>query len=528
MRVVTAPPSPGVRLSELVATLSLVSDLGMGRPMERVLRQTVIAMRLATAAGVDDDVRTAAYYTSLLTWVGCATDTSELAQLFGDETELYADTHDEDLAGVTMATFVARHLGHGSSPLRRVGMVGRFLVTAGRSVKGVMQSHCLAASEFAGRLDLGDDVRSPLLQAFERWDGRGIPGSVAANQLAPAARLVHLADNVEAFHRVGGDEAALEVAQQRRGTQFDPAMVDCFREHHAEVLAEIDQINAWDQVIALDPNLGGSLDEAQLDRALEAFGDFADLKSPCRTGHSRGVAAVAVAAAERLGLSQGETSMLYRAALVHDVGVIGVPSGVWDEPRPWSLAQQERARTHPYLTERVLTRTPLLASIARCASLHHERLDGSGYPHGLRGDAIPFTARILAASDVHHALGEPRPHREARSADDAARLLRDEVRAGRLDGDAVNAVLAATGQRVRRRVELPAGLTAREAQVLCLLARGLSNPQIAATLTVSRKTVSSHLEHIFSKLGVSTRTEAALLAMRHGLIGSMIDNSRDA
>ena len=510
-----------VRLSELVATLSLVSDLGMGRPMERVLRQTVIAMRLANAVGVDDDISAAAYYTSLITWVGCATDTSELAELFGDETELYADTHDGDLAGVTLATFVARHLGRGSSRLRRVGMVGKFLVTAGQSVKKVMESHCLAASEFAGRLDLGDEVRGPLLQAFERWDGRGIPGSVAGSGLAPAARLVHLADNIEAFHRVGGTDAALEVARQRRGTQFDPAFVDCFCDQHSRILAGLDQIDAWDQVIALDPRLGASLDDDQLDRALAAFGDFADLKSPYRVGHSRGVASVAAAAAERLGLSDDEKSMLYRAALVHDVGTIGVPSGVWDEPRPWSLAQRERARTHPYLTERVLTRTPKLAVIARCASLHHERLDGSGYPHGLRGDAIPFTARVLAASDVYHAIGEPRPHREAQPADVAARILREEARAGRLDGEAVNAVLAAMGRRVRRRAELPAGLTPREAEVLCLLSRGLSNPQIAAALTVSRKTVSSHLEHIFTKFDVSTRTEAALVAMRHGLLDGM-------
>jgi HD-GYP domain-containing protein (c-di-GMP phosphodiesterase class II) len=397
-------------------------------------------------------------------------------------------------------------------------MVGKFLVTAGRSVKRVMQSHCQAASEFAERLDLGEEVRGPLLQAFERWDGKGIPGSVAASDLALAARLVHLADNIEAFHHAGGADAALEVARQRRGTQFDPALVDCFCQHENLVLAGLDQINAWDQVISLDPRLEAPLNDDQLDRALEAFGDFADLKSPFRLGHSRGVASVAAGAAERLGLAEDEALMLYRAALVHDVGMVGVPSGVWDEPKPWSLSQQERARTHPYLTERMFTGTPTLAAIARCASLHHERLDGSGYPRGLRGDAIPFTARILAASDVYHALQEPRPHREARPADAAALILREEARAGRIDGEVVNAVLAAAGQRVRRRAELPAGLTPREAQVLFLLARGLSNPQIAAALTVSRKTVSSHLEHIYAKLGVSTRTNAALLAMRHGLI----------
>jgi HD-GYP domain-containing protein (c-di-GMP phosphodiesterase class II) len=507
-----------VRLADLVATLSLVSDLGMGRPMERVLRQTVITLRLAEVVGVQEPVRAAAYYTSLLTWVGCATDTSELAGLFGDETEFYADTHDGDLAGVSMAAFVARHLGRGGSRLRRVGLVGRFLATAGRSVQLVMQAHCQSASELAGRLGLGDEVCLPLLQAFERWDGRGVPGLVGGDDLAMAMRLVHLADNLEAFHYTGGLEAALAVARRRRGTQFDPVLVDAFAARHAEVLAGIEHIRAWDEVIALDPRLGTPMGDDQLDRAFVAFADFADLKSPLRLGHSRAVAVLGSGAAERLGLPADDVVLVRRAAWLHDLGMIGVPSGVWEETQPWTLAQQERARTHPYLTERMLARLPALAAVARCAAQHHERLDGSGYPHGLGRDALPMSSRLLAAADVHQALRATRPHRPALSPAAAAATLREEVRAGRLDGDAVHAVLAAAGHRRAGPAMSAGGLTTRETQVLVQLARGLSNPEIAAALTVSRKTVSTHLEHIYLKLGVSTRTQAALFAMRHGLV----------
>ena len=256
-----------VRLSELVATLSLVSDLGMGRPVERVLRQTVIAMRLADVAGVAPEVSAATYYTSLLTWVACATDTSELAELFGDETNLYADSHDDDLAGVTMAVFVARHLGHGSSRMRRIGMVGKFLATAGRSVQQVMESHCQSASELAWRLELGDDVCAPLIQAFERWDGKGVPGRVGHDQLALAIRLVQLADSIEAFHHAGGADAAIEVVTTRRGTQFDPDLVDCFCARPHVVLEGLGSFQAWDQVIDLDPRLGEQLSGEQLDAA---------------------------------------------------------------------------------------------------------------------------------------------------------------------------------------------------------------------------------------------------------------------
>src|SRR5580692_6786186 len=516
--MVASDSSVRVSLAELVATLSLVADLGMGRPVERVLRQTVIAMRLGAVAGLDQTTCASAYYTSLLTWVGCAAETSEVAALFGDETELYADTRDEDLGGVSLALFVARHLGRGKSGFRRIGMVGKFLASAGHSVQQVMMAHCQAASDFADWLELGPGVCEPLLQTFERWDGRGVPGSAGADALAPAIRLVQLADIVEAFHHAGGAQAALRVARERRGTQFDPDLVDCFCDSHGDILDGLGGISAWDEVIALDPRLGAALTGDQLDRALTAFADFSDLKSPLRLGHSRGVAELAAQAGVTLGLPADNVVMLRRAALVHDIGMIGVPSTVWDEQGEWSISQRERARTHPYLTERMLARTPLLAEVGHCASLHRERLDGSGYPHQLRGEAITLPARILGAADVYNALRQPRPHRPPLEASDAERTVREEVRAGRLDGDAVEAVLNAAGHRPRRRAGLPSGLTAREAEVLVRLGQGRSNPQIAAELQVSRKTVSSRLEHIYAKLGVKTRTEAALFAMRHGLI----------
>jgi HD-GYP domain-containing protein (c-di-GMP phosphodiesterase class II) len=510
-------PEP-VRLSELVATLSLVSDLGMGRPMERVLRQTVIAMRLADAAEVEPEVSAATYYTSLLTWVGCATDTSELAELFGDETHLFGQTHDGDLHGASLAIFMAKNLGYGTSRLRRVGIVGKFVATAGRSVQTVMESHCQSASDLAVRLDLGDSVSVPLVQAFERWDGKGVPGKAGRAELAPAIRIVQLADNIEAFHHTGGTEAAVAVARERRGTQFDPELVDLFCAQPDAILAGLGTFQAWDQVIALDPTLGEQLTMERLDAALEALGDFADLKSPFRLGHSRGVADLAHGAGAGLALPDDDLANLRRAGMIHDIGVVGIPSGVWDCTEPWTLAQSERARTHPYLAERMFARVPSLKPIVACAVQHHERLDGSGYPHGLSGGSLSMTARVLAAADVYHALREDRPHRGALESGAAVSTMRGEVQEGRLDPAAVDAVLKAAGHRVARRSALPGGLTSREVEVLVLLARGLSNPDIAARLTVSRKTVSSHLEHIYAKLGVATRTEAALYAMQKGLI----------
>jgi DNA-binding CsgD family transcriptional regulator len=176
-------------------------------------------------------------------------------------------------------------------------------------------------------------------------------------------------------------------------------------------------------------------------------------------------------------------------------------------------------RLHPYLTQRMLASSPALAPLAPIAAQHHERLDGSGYPAGLAGGALTLPGRVLAVADFYHSRLEPRPHRPACTADEAAAALRAEVKAGRLDGDAVAAVLTASGHRVSRRPARPAGLTSREIEVLGLLARGLSNREIAERLCISAKTAGHHVEHIYAKTGTSNRALASLFAARHGLIG---------
>ena len=507
--------SAPVSRAELVASLSLAVDLGLGLPMEHVLRQTVIATRLAAAAGFEPDAREAVYYASLLAWVGCTADSSELARLFGDDLRIRADSYETDLSGLPLLTFMVRNAGSGSSPLRRLALVAEVLTS--KVVERSFVAHCDAAAGMAARFGLGPGVADVLQQLFERWDGKGTPNKLRGAALVPAVRVLHIADIVEVYDRLGGSAAAVAVARERRGGMFDPALVDCFCDNHEALLVDLDG-SSWDEVIGSDPALGRPLDDDELDEALASLGDYADLKSPWWAGHSRGVADLAADAASRLGLPEGAVRDVRRAGFVHDLGVIGVSNAVWDQPGPLGATDRERVRTHPYLTERTLARSPGLAPLGQLAAMHHERLDGSGYPAGLVGDAIPQPARVLAAADVYHALREPRPHREALPAKGAAEVLQGEARTGRLDGEAVNAVLAAAGHRVRRRVEHPGGLTPREVEVLVHLARGKRNREIAEALGISAKTVSAHLERVYLKAGVTSRAAATLFAMRHGLL----------
>ena len=509
-----------VRLAELVALLSLGTDLGLGQPMEHMIRACLIALRLGERLGLGESERGVVYYSGLLAWVGCHTDAYEQTKWFGDDSTLKRDAHYHyDMGRVGPAiSFMLKHVGGPERPLATRTRVGVGFVGDGlRSMKALAENHYRATDELVTRLGLGEDVRESLRQTYERWDGKGAYGMRGA-EIAVSSRLINLADVVEVFGRTGGVEAAMTVARERSGTQFDPDLVDAFCEQAPMVLTELDAAPSWEAVIAAEPALARAITGDELDLALEAIGEFAELKSPWTMGHVYAVSELVTEAAASFGLPEADAAELRRAACVYDLGRVGVPNTVWDKPGPLTRSELERVRMHPYLSERMLAFAPSLEDLGRIAVQHHERLDGSGYPRGLSGEQIGSTAQLLAAADVYQALCEPRPHRPARAAHDAARELRREVTAGRLDGEAVDSVLRAAGHRVGRRREWPAGLTTREVEALRLLARGLSNKQIAGQLVISPKTAGSHVEHIYRKIDVSNRAQASLFALRHGLM----------
>jgi HD-GYP domain-containing protein (c-di-GMP phosphodiesterase class II) len=519
----TAPARPDtstVRLAELVAALSLATDLGLGMPQEHVLRQTLIATRLADVAGLSADQQASVFYVSLLGWVGCVADSHELARWFDDDRALRAGAYSIDRVGLPMLGYLLRHVASDGPAGRRGAMLGRFLTGGVRDAMASFTTHCQATGEIADRLTLPAEVRTALAQVFERWDGRGVPDRRSGEQIAAAMRVCQIANDAEVYARTGGPGAALRMLRARSGTAFDPALVRLCHEHEDRIFGDLASVDAWGVVIAGCAALDRNLDDDELMGALGTFADFADLKSPWFLGHSRAVASLAALAARRAGWPEPAALLVVQAALVARLGGIGVSTSVWDKPGPLSAAERERVRTVPYLTERVLCRQPRLAAVAAVAAMCYERMDGSGYPRALSGSAISAPARLLAACEVYQALGEPRPYRDALPRAQRESLLLAQAGTGALDHASVQAVLEASGHQVRRRAHLVAGITSREAQVLELLVRGLSNKAIARELNITPRTAGSHVEHIYAKTGVSTRAAAALFALRHGLVSA--------
>jgi len=507
-----------VRLAELVAALSLGIDLGFGQPMEHVLRQCLIALRLAERIGLGDEERAAVYYTALLVNVGCHADAHEQAKWFGDDIALKSTKYDYEFHSLRGAVAAMRLVGAGNPPLHRFRVGLEFAVSGRHDMDDMIAHHAAMARTLAEHLGLSDRVLNSIGAAYESWDGRGWPGGLKGEDVPLTSRIVTIAEFVEVAHRVGGAGAARELARRRAGKQFDPNLARILIGEADMLLSGLDGASTWEDVIAAEPSLAVVLGPDRFDDALLAIANFVDLKSPYTLGHARAVADLAAATAAQLGLPEHTVRTLRRAGVVHDLGRLGVSNSIWDKRGPLGAGEWERVRMHPYLTERMLHRSEALAPLGAIAVQHRERLDGTGYPRGLSGAAISRPARILGAADAYQAMREPRPYRPARSADEAATELRREAKAGRLDAEVVEAVLGAAGHRVARRRGGPAGLTAREVEVLRLLARGLSNREIAERLVITPKTVGNHIEHIYAKIDASTRATASLFAVHHGLL----------
>jgi HD-GYP domain-containing protein (c-di-GMP phosphodiesterase class II) len=450
--------------------------------------------------------------------VGCHTDSHEQAKWFGDDIALRSTKYQHDFRSAAGAVSGLLALGAGNPPLHRLRVAVTYALGGHRELDDSIERHAELAAGLGVRLGLGPDVESAVAASYERWDGRGWPGRVRGAEIPIASRICQLAEYVEVAHRTGGVEAASRLARDRSGGQFDPELAALVEREGPLVLAQLHLGHAWEEVIGSEPALRQPLRGDAADAALSAVADFVDLKSPYTLGHSRAVAELAAEAGRVLALPVDEVEVLRRAGLVHDLGRLGVSNAIWDSRSQLGSGQWERIRMYPYLTERILRQSASLAPLGRVASLHRERLDGSGYPYGRTASELSLPHRALAAADAYQTWREPRPHRTTLTADQAAARLRGEARAGRLDGDAVEAVLSAAGHRTDRRHSRPAHLSPREVEVLRLIARGLSSREIAARLALSPKTVRNHTEHIYAKTGAGNRVAASLFAVEHGLL----------
>jgi len=345
--------------------------------MEHVLRQCLIALRLAERVGLDEEERAIVYYTALLVNVGCHSDAHEQAKWFGDDIALKADKYAYEMRSLRGAVSGMRRLGSGKPPLQRFRLGIEFAVSGHRDLDDMIEHHAAIAKLLGEQLGLPAAVIDALGAAYEQWDGKGWPGDRQGDDVPIAARIAQMAEFIEVANRIGGINAAKELANKRSGKQFDPMLSSVMYDDAELLLSDLDDVATWDAVISAEPALEVLVSGDQFDAALIAIADFIDLKSPYSLGHSRAVADLVAGAADQLGMTESETRTLRRAGIVHDFGRLGVSNSIWDKPGPLGAGEWERVRLHPHLTERMLHQSEALAPLGAIAVQHRpQRLAG--------------------------------------------------------------------------------------------------------------------------------------------------------
>ena len=515
-------PADHIRLAEVMASLSLATDLGLGQPLEHELGVCLSALVLADRLGCGADECSDVYYVALLAHIGCTAAAPYFASWVGGD-EIHFQSGVQVLGPASEPAEDARYLVRRQADdrplLERARLVAKQLTSGKEQFELAAATLCEGGRLLATRLHLPDEVARALGQVTTRWDGKGIPAEVEGEEISRPLRIVRVAHDVVAIAHARDLKAATEALGRRRGRGYDPQVVDAALVEPEVLLGAANVPDAWERVIAAEPEPVATISRAGLETVARAFAEFTDLKLGFLRGHSTRVAELAANAAEALGRSRSEVSEVRAAGLLHDLGRVSVPNGIWEKTGPLSAGEWERVRLHPYYTERVLERSPALAPLAVLAGSHHERLDGSGYHRGAGAAQLGIGARLLAAADAFDAMTHDRPNRRALGLEQARGELGAMVGAGTIEKRAADAILEAAGSApTQTRQSYPAGLTEREADVLRLLAQGKTNREIAEALVITDKTAGHHVEHIYAKTDVSTRVGAALFAMRHDLV----------
>lgn len=436
-------PENRVDLAELVGALSHALDITEGQPPGHGVRCCWIGMHMGAALGFDEALLGDLYYALLLKDIGCSSNAARICQLYlADDLSFKRDHKRLDDALPQILRFVLSHTGMKSGLAERFRSILNIAMHGGEIVRDLIETRCTRGAEIARQMRFSERVQSAILDLDEHWNGRGHPVGLEGEAISPLARIALLAQVVDVFFMTSGSEAAIAEVAERSGSWFDPSYVAAFVEI-AKASAFWDGLASEDidaRVIALEPQRRSIVvDDDYLDDVAAGFARVIDAKSPYTRGHSDRVALFADMIAEQLGLTTDRRRWLKRAALLHDIGKLGVSNQILDKPAKLDDEEWVAMRAHSALGQRILSRIGAFADLAEIAAAHHERLDGRGYPRGLKADEIGLETRIVTTADIFDALTAERPYRAAMPVSRAFSIMDADIGTA-IDGTCLDAL----------------------------------------------------------------------------------------
>jgi len=411
------PVSTNIHLSELIGALSYALDITEGQPLGHCVRCCWIGMHIGFKIGLPEQQLWDLYYALLLKDLGCSSNAARICALY-----LTDDLHfkrDFKLVGDSVPkvlNFVLQHTGLKSGLAERFRSVFSILRNGGEIASELIATRCQRGAEIARLLRFSEDVAAGIYSLDEHFNGKGKPEGLVGAAIPVFSRIALIAQVIDVFYTEGGVDAAMEEVRSRSGTWFDPELVSAFE--HVATSSEFWTVLRSDTigkaVLALEP-VGHvvALDDDYLDDISDAFGQVVDSKSPYTSGHSARVALYTDLIAEEMGLQPSRRRWLKRAALLHDVGKLGVSNSILDKPGKLDDIEWKAVQLHATFTEVILSRVSAFAELAQVAGAHHERLDGGGYPRGLTEEFISIETRIITTADIFDAITAERPYRGA-------------------------------------------------------------------------------------------------------------------
>ncbi len=424
--------APAIRLSEIISALSYALDLTEGLPFGHAVRSCAIGMRIAEAIGLDEEQRSDLFYALLLKDAGCSANAAEVCEFFAsDDRAAKQDRKAVDHRRYTAnVAFALRHIEPGAGRLTRLRRLGSMAVNGEEETRSMIVTRCERGADIARMIELSEATAAAIRALDEHWDGNGSPYGLEGTSIPLIARIMLLAQTIEIYFASGGMQAAFDVALERSGRWFDPFLV-------SGLLTTRDDHTFWRR---LGGEAGGDLiasyepadrvlvaADERIDRVAEAFATVVDAKSPFTGRHSARVAEISVGVGTALGIGGARLRDLRRAALLHDLGKLGVSNLILDKPGKLDEAEWQAMRRHPELTVRILSRVDVLKPLALDAGAHHERLDGRGYHLGLSAEQLGWMPRILAVADVYEALTAQRPYRGPLAPGEVLALMRRDA-----------------------------------------------------------------------------------------------------